>query len=138
MAKLDLTSAQQRQILFGVLGLIGLVVWMNFLVIPQQQTMAQTRSQVQQLERQLTETHRGLAQLPVMEEELARLSSQYKLPAVSQPSEEQLPDLLGAIAQMAKTAQVRLVTMKPKGDLGHLAAPPGETVLCQEIPDGSG
>ena len=121
MAKLELTPVQQKQILYGIGGLVGLAVWFNFLLLPQQRRMGEIRPQVQNLQQQIAQVRQGIAQMPAMEEEMSRLSTQFQLPAVVPPPEQQLPELLESITQIARQSQVRLVAAKPKSDINKLS-----------------
>ena len=67
---------------------------------------------------------RDLLHLPEMEKKQADLAARYSAPVVSTPPEEQLPDLLDKIAQFARTAHLRVVTLRPKEDLGHVQVGP--------------
>lgn len=124
MPKNSLTPARQKQILFGVLGLIGLVGWVSFFLLPQQRLMGQERMQLQELQSQVEQTRRGLAQMPVMEEQIRQLTARYQLPAVTKPPEQQLPDLLEMISQTARRAQVRVIAAKPSSDVSKLVPGP--------------
>lgn len=120
-AKLELTPAQQKQVLFGLLGVIGLAGWFNFLILPQQRKLAEIRPQVQNLKGQIAQVRQGLAQLPTMESQMSQLSIEFKLPEVVPAAEQQLPELLESITQVARQSQVRLVAAKPKSDISKLS-----------------
>lgn len=124
MPKSSLTPAQQKQILFGVLGAIGLTVWLSLFLLPQQRAMEQARLQLQELQGQVDQMHQGLAQMPAMEEQIAQLTAQYQLPVFTKPPEQQLPELLEMISQTARRAQVRVVVAKPKADVNKLLPGP--------------
>lgn len=119
-AKVSLTPAQQKQILFGILGLIGFFAWLQLFLFPQRAALAQARAQIQELRGQVEQVRAGLAQQPAMEEETRRLQAEYKLPEVTKPPEQQLPELLELISQVARQAGVRVVAAKPKGDVSKL------------------
>ncbi len=120
MAKPQLTPAQQKQILFGLGGLIFLVVWVNFFALPQGRKWSEDHARLQSLRGEAAQLKQRLAQMPQMEAEIQRLSSQAGLPISSLPPEEQLPELLKAITETARKTQVRLVGAKPKADVNKL------------------
>ena len=124
MAQPKLAPEQQKKIFSGLCAVIGVVVWFNFFFAPQWRRWSQGRPEVGRLRQEATRIREGIGQIPVMEAELSSLTEQYKLPAVSQPPEEQLPQLLEEIAKMAHAAQVRVVAVKLKKDLGVLTPGP--------------
>lgn len=119
-AKVSLTRAQQKQLLFGVLGLIGFIAWLQLFLSPQRAALAQTRLQVQEIRAQVEQVRQGLAQQPALEAEISRLQAEYKLPPVTKPPEQQLPELLELISQVARQTGVRVVAAKPKADVSKL------------------
>lgn len=120
MAKISLTPAQQKRILFGVLGVIGLYAWIGLFLLPRQRALGQNRAQLQDLQRQVEQTRHGFSQMPAMQEEIRRLTAAYKLPEVTKPPEQQLPELLEEISQVARRSQVRIVASKPNADVNKL------------------
>ena len=120
MPKSSLTPLQQKQVLFAVLGLIGLYAWLSFFLMPQQRALAEARLQMQDLQAQVDRTRGGLARMPAMEQQIAQLTAQYQLPAATKPPEQQLPELLEMISQVARRTQVRVIAAKPKADVSSL------------------
>ncbi|MBI3318313.1 MAG: type 4a pilus biogenesis protein PilO [Candidatus Omnitrophica bacterium] len=119
-----LTPQEQRKILIALGGALAVLAWLILVLIPVQSSLAGIRPQVIDLKDQLGSLRQGLNQLPAMEEELKRLFAEYELPATNLSPEEQLPQLLENIAQLARASQVRLVAVKPKADLSLLAPGP--------------
>lgn len=119
-AKLSLTPAQQKQILFGVMGFIGFIAWLQLFLLPQRGALAQTRLQLQELRAQADQVRQGLAGQAAMEAEISRLREEYKLPEVMKPPEQQLPELLELISHVARQSGVRVVAAKPKADVSKL------------------
>lgn len=138
MAKTSLTPVQQRQVLFAVLGLIGLTAWLSLFLFPQQRALGPARLQMQELRAQVDQTQRGLAQMPAMELQIAQLTAQYQLPAVTQPPEQQLPELLEEISRTARQAQVRIVASKPSTDVSKLSPGPSGYLEFQILIAASG
>ena len=97
-----------------------MVVWAIFFFIPLKQTWIKRRPQIQRLQRDLTQTRQRMAHLKASEEELSRLAAQYELPSVTLAPEEQLPELLERIAQLAHASHVHLLAVKPKADFDRL------------------
>ncbi len=122
MAKLSLTPHLQKQLLTGLAAVVGLLVWTNLFLIPQRRIAAELEPQVRTKRKQLSELKRNLPQLEKLESEVAVLSAQHHLPSGSRQPEEQLPELLDAIAQAARSAGGRLIRVKPKVEEG-LAKP---------------
>ena len=120
MAKTQLTPAQQKQILFGLVGLIFLVVWVYFFALPQGRKWSADHASVQSLRQEVVQLKIRLVRMPQMEAEIQRLSSQAGFPSSPLPPEEQLPELLKAITEVARKAQVRLIGAKPKADVNKL------------------
>jgi len=134
MATHRLTPAQERQLLIGIVGVIVVVVWVNFFVIPQRRTLSEVSGQVHTLRAQVVEARQGLAQRPALEAEAARLAAEYELSADALPPEEQVPELLKAITEVAQASQVGLLTVRPKVDLGQITpGPSGYLELPIEI-----
>jgi len=134
VATRHLTPAQERQLLIGIVSVIVAVVWVNFFVIPQRRVLSEVSTQVQALRAQVIEARQGLAQRPALEAEVASLGAEYELPADALPPEEQVPELLKVITEVAKASQVGLLTVKPKVDLGQIApGPSGYLELPIEI-----
>ncbi|MBI4228021.1 MAG: type 4a pilus biogenesis protein PilO [Candidatus Omnitrophica bacterium] len=119
-----LTPVQQRQLLLGVLGALAVVAWWLFLLAPQQRALAERGALLRTLRPQVAELRQQLDGLSAVEAEIARLTTEPGLSTHARRPEEQLPDLLQAITQMAQGARVRLVALKPKLDLGGLTPGP--------------
>lgn len=120
MPQSSLTPLQQRQILFTVLGLIGLTAWFGLFLAPQQRSLGQSRLQLQELQTQVGQIQRGLAKMPLIEQQIAQLADQYQLPEATKPPEQQLPEMLEMISQIARRTQVRVIVSKPKADVSKL------------------
>lgn len=119
-----LTPAQQRQLLVGVLGALAMVAWWLFVLGPQQREGAERGATRHTLQAQVADLQRQRQDLPAMEAEVARLTTELGLSTLARRPEEQLPDLLQAITQMAQAARVRVLTLKPRADLGALTPGP--------------
>ncbi len=119
-------SPQQRQlrILAIVLVVVGLVFWLQFLIIPQTGSAARLGSELTGLRLKVERARQEVRRLPDMEKKLDDLAARYSMSTVSTPPAEQLPDLLDKIAQFARGARVRVVTLRPKEDLGAVQAGP--------------
>ena len=116
--------SRQIRVLAGLFALIGGVVWLQFLIIPQAGSAGRLGSEVSGLRAKVERLRRDLRRLPEQEQKQKEMSSQYSAPAVSVPPEEQLPDLLEKIAQFARAAHVRVVTLRPKQDLAQMRPGP--------------
>ena len=116
------SSQRQRRILIGLLGIVGAVVWMQFLFLPQFRTAGRLGRELKTLRSQVDRTKRDLRQISELEKNRALLVSQYPMPVLSIPPEEQLPDLMERIAQAARVSHVRVITLRPKQELAQLRA----------------
>lgn len=117
-------SQRQRQILLGLLVVVGAVLWLQFFMLPQLATASRLRDDLKKLRTQRERARHDLAQMPSLEKKLAALAGQYSLPALAGPPEEQLPDLLEKITQAARASQVRVTTLRPQKELGQLQVGP--------------
>ncbi len=133
MAAAALTPEKQKQILYGILGIVGLVVWLNFLFLPQWNRWAQQGAELRSLEQQVEETRQLLAQLPVVEQNRQMLQGQVAIPPTAVPPREQLPEILEHIAQAARASRMRPSSLKPKVELKDLAPGPSGYI---EVPIG--
>ncbi|MBI3312504.1 MAG: type 4a pilus biogenesis protein PilO [Candidatus Omnitrophica bacterium] len=124
MPKSALTPDQQKKLLGGILAVVGVVAWLQFVLLPQQKRLAEARSEQKILRGQLEQLKIGLTQLSSMEEEIARLAGEAQMPANPKPPEEQLPALLEEITKAARRAQVRVVGQKPQSDLDQASPGP--------------
>ncbi|GEM_PF-2424325 len=125
MARLSLGTPRQRKVIVSLLvGIVGLALWWRLFLIPQCRTWRDLYQRAHLLNKEVDRIPKTLAQLPALKSELSRLAAQYNLPAVAQPPEEQLPELLETISQMAKAAQVQLISVKPQGDFSKLIPGP--------------
>ena len=122
---------RQRQMLFGFLALIGTVFWVQFFLLGQLKAAARQGSELRKLEDQAARARRAAQQLPALEKELELLAGQSAVPGSSAPPQEQLPDLLERIAQAARAAHVRVVSLRPKQDLAQAGTGQGDYL---EIP----
>lgn len=112
------TPAQVRPLLVKGAGLLGVVLWMGLVVLPQQRALAVASANVRARRAELAEVRRGVAQLSALQAEAAALGRQYRVPSRIPPAEEQLPEVLKVIAEIAKGSQVSLRTAKPKAEVG--------------------
>ena len=119
MGKLTFSPTQRKQLLYGLGWTIALVLWSALFLAPQRSALSQRAPRLRTLQRQLKEVRQNLVQLPRFEAELARLSGGNGS-SLGGPPEQQLPELLGAIAQMARESQVQLLAVKPKVELGQI------------------
>ncbi len=117
-----LTPAQQKQLLALLLGAIALVVWFALFFVPQKQSLSEVRGKLDTLQAKLTQLKDQLERFPGQQTKLETLIAQVELPAVVPSAEEQLPELLEEMAQLARAAQVSLAAVKPKLELDVLAA----------------
>lgn len=109
------------RVLAAVLAVVGLFFWLQFLILPQTRSAGRLGSELTALRGKVERTRRDLRQMPEIT----------SAPVVSAPPEEQLPDLLNKIAQFARTARVRVVTLRPKQELAQARVGPSGTL---EIP----
>lgn len=124
MPKNPWTPVQQKKFLIGLFAAVGAVVWLQFILLPQQRRLAEARSEQKILRGQLEELRIGLTQRSSLEEEITRLAGEARLPANPKPPEEQLPALLEEITKAARRAQVRVVEQKPQSDLDQASPGP--------------
>ena len=135
----NLAPGQQKKLLYGVLAVIGLVAWSNFLFFPQWSRWARQGAELKSLQGQVERTRRLLVQLPGVEKNSALLSSQVAIQPTAMPPQEQLPELLDRIAQLARSSHVRLVSLKPKGEIAGLApGPSGYLEMSIEVETSAG
>ncbi|MDO8730247.1 MAG: type 4a pilus biogenesis protein PilO [Candidatus Omnitrophota bacterium] len=122
----ELTPQQQKQmrLLAAVLSVVGGFFWLQLLIIPQTRTAGRQGSELTVLRSKVERMRRDLQHLPEMEKKRAELAARYSSPSVSGPPEEQLPGLLDRIAQFARTAHVRVVTLRSKQDLAQVQVGP--------------
>ena len=124
-------NQKQRRILAVVLAVVGLFFWLQFLILPQTRSVGRLGSELTALRGKVESMQRDLRQLPEMEKKRAELAARTSAPVVSAPPEEQLPNLLDKIAQFARAARVRVVTLRPKQELAQAQVGPSGTL---EIP----
>ncbi len=117
-------SGRQRQVLWGLLVAVGLVVWVNLFLLPQWKEASRLNGEFKRLREQVNRLHRDLAKLPTLERDRARLAAQSDTAATGASPEEQLPDLLGRIAQSAHAAHLRLLSLKPKVEIWQMQPGP--------------
>lgn len=120
LEKMKLPPLVIKRILAGCGAVVLSFLWLGFYVAPQRKVSADLNQRVKTLRQDLIQTRERITQLPDMEQELRRLLSQHEAAVVPAAPEEQLPEMLDSIAQMAKGFQVRLVSVKPKADLNQL------------------
>ena len=121
LAGMDLSSQRkQLRILAVVLVVVGLFFGLQFSILPQIRSAGRLGSEWAALHGKVEQLQRDLRQMPEMEKKQVELAARTSTPSVSIPPEEQLPDLLDKIAQFARGARVRVVTLRPKQDLGHV------------------
>lgn len=123
MPKIELTPAQKRQLLIGAGIAIGVLAWLLLFLMPQIRTFQERRLQLMDLKQKWTELQEGLAQLPQIEGEIATLNEKYPQPEaeVDRPPQEQLPELLNTLGQLARREQVVLQVLKPTSDINKLS-----------------
>ena len=131
MAKTFLVPDQQKKVLYGVLAVVGLVVWLNFLLVPQWKQWGRQGTELKSLQEQVTQARRLLAQLPGVEQNQALLSSQVAIRPTLISPQEQLPELMDRIAQVARASRLRLSSLKPGAEISGLTAGPSGYV---EVP----
>lgn len=119
-----LTPQDQKKVLVGLLSVIGFALWLNLFLIPRQSIVGQVRWELRSLREKIQATREGIGRLAETEARLQQLAAQHELSGLYVPAEEQLPQLLEKIAQLARSSRVRLVSVKPKADLGKLVPGP--------------
>lgn len=128
-------EARQKQILISLFSVVGLVLWLQFFLIPQWTSAGRLGTEQKKMRTQLDKAKRELAHLPELQKKIEMLSAQYTPPAGGGgPPEEQLPNLLDAIAQSARSAQVRVVSLRPKQEIvGSQIGPSGYIEIPLEL-----
>lgn len=127
------TPDQQRTLLRSAGMVLGFLAWLTFFYLPVRRQILEIRPQAQRLRQQLEETRGGLANLSALEEEFSRLAAEYDIPSVELPPEDQVPELLKAIAQMARSAQVRVLEVTPRPQVGTEASTPVGLVALEHL-----
>lgn len=122
--RLALTPAQQRQVLIGLLAVIALTAWWLLVLGPQRQRLVEREASLRELRPQVIDLRRRLTQLPSVEQEIQRLTAEVGLPTSARRPEEQLPDLLQAVTQLAQAARVQVLALKPRLELSALPLGP--------------
>ena len=117
-------SDRQRKILWGLLTAVGLVVWSNLFFLPQRKEASRLSGEFKRFQEQVNRLHQDLAQYPTLERDRARLAAQFDPASVGASPEEQLPDLMGKIAQAAHAAHIRLLALKPKVEIRQMQPGP--------------
>ncbi len=120
MASLKLTPQQERKILFGIFSVIGLILWINFFLLAQHRALAAVRPQVEAQRQQIADWRDRLSRQPHMEVEIQQLSKAYPAPASPLPPEEQLPQLLKTLTDLARRSQASIFSSKPTSDVNKL------------------
>ena len=118
---MEVTQAQQKKLLMGLLLGVGLIAWTNFFFLPQRQIWVKRRPEVQKLREEIIRTERDLTHLKTLEENRSRLAVQVEMKYLETPPQEQLPELLERIAQTARVSKVALSSLKPSADLNALS-----------------
>lgn len=122
---------RQRRILIGLFSVVATVIWTQFFLIPQFSTAGRLGGELKKMRSQTDKAKRELSQLPELEKKIATLAAQHSMSIVEGSAEEQLPNLLDHIALAARTAQVRVISLKPKQEI--VQAPMGPSGYI-EIP----
>lgn len=107
-----------------VLAVVGLVLWLQFLIIPQIGSTNRLSSESVSLRLKVERARQETRRLPELLKERDELAARVSVPTVSTPPAEQLPGLLDKIAQFARDAHVQVVTLRLKEDLGRVKAGP--------------
>lgn len=126
MPKVDLTPKQKRILLLGAGGAVFGAAWLAIFLLPQIRAFQENRTQLGDLEQRWTQLKEGLATLPALEGEVAQLTEKYSLPSEreARPPQEQLPELLNVLSQLARREQVVLLVVKPTSDIDKLTPGP--------------
>ena len=139
MAKFSLSPDQQKRIVIGIGGLVGIILGVTLVLIPQAGLWNERRPKTAALKRQWLQAQQRLGRMPQAERELTDLKAKVELVQLTLSPEEQLPDLLERIAQAARGSQVRLSAVKPKADLASLTpGPSGYLELPVEVTASAG
>ena len=113
-------STQQKQLLIGLLAVLAAVGWLVFFLIPKAQVLSQTRQEFAQLRPRLQRTQAQIGEISKLQAQLEQLQAEMEILEEVPLPEEQLPELLEAMAQMGRVAQVSLVSVRPQLDLSTL------------------
>ena len=117
---MTLTPERRKQLLAAILAFLALSLGLSFILIPQMGGFFQRLAERRSLNQKVIRLRQDLKQLASLEEKHERLLQQVQIPTVSVPPEEQLPDLMENIAKAARSSQVRLLTLRPKEDIGKI------------------
>ena len=124
MRKVSLSPQQQRKLLLGILVALGIIVWANAFLIPQRRIVSQTQAKVLRMQGMLDQSRREIAQLSAQEQEIAQLSQQLGAVDVTKTPDEQLPDLLKSLGDLAHRSKARFIGAKPTTDINKLRPGP--------------
>lgn len=114
-------SEKQKKILYGLGTVVGLVVWVNFLLAPQWSRSSKLGQEVRSLKGKIQQARRLLSQAPNVEQGVELLQGQVAIETARQSPQERLPELMDRIAQVARSSRVRVVSLKPKVEISGLA-----------------
>ena len=110
----------QRRLLAGLGAVIGCVLWVQLLWVPQSTRARQRTEEWKKLQREAEEIRRQVAQLPRMEADRQRLTADLAGVAGEGAAEDQLPGLLERVTQAARHARVKVATLRPRVHLDQL------------------
>ena len=121
---MNISPAVGRRILWVLVGIVGLILWVCFFLIPQWRISSEVGPRVRTLRKQLSQARQRISHGNELEARMQQATTEHQLPSVIPPLEEQVPELLERIAQAALKSEVHLLMVKPQEDYNQLAPGP--------------
>lgn len=117
-AKPKMTKEQWRlAILGGLLGMLAVCVYFSMLVVPSFQRIGKLGQEVSEAKEQLTMLERVLANEERIREQHERLGQTVASLRDILPAEEELPIIIEKLSELARVANVKILTIFPKLDI---------------------
>ena len=110
---IDPKEKQKLYILFAIFGILGFVVYNNFLLKPQFLTFSKMNKKFSALKRKINKAERLIANEKKIEKEYEDLKKEAEISKKKLPAQDEISTLLGDFSSVAKYSGVSILKIKP-------------------------
>lgn len=113
---IKLPDTQKALILGGIIAaMVGLYVYISYL--PNSETLSAKRDKLAQLQAELNEQKKVVADLPRFEKELKEMEGKFKEALTLLPDKREIPSLLTNISNLARNSGLEILLFQPKAEI---------------------
>ena len=111
MAALD--EKKQRALLFGLIGLVFLVIYFQVLLKPRLESLVKVSSEVARKYNEVKQAKDDIANIPIAKKQIEELRKKISFYEEKMPTQKEIPALLGDLSRFAQETDIKIIGILP-------------------------